>query len=71
MLLALVSGPTKVNEEIQFCPNRFLVLCLSLELFAYSLLFILYIYKKLSAHGLGCGWVSIHIVLILRVVAGM
>lgn len=46
VFLALVSGPIKMKEEMQFSHNRFSVLCLSLELFACSLLFILHIYIK-------------------------
>lgn len=44
VLLALVSGPIKMKEKMQFSHNRFSVLCLYLELFAYFLLLILHIY---------------------------
>lgn len=47
VFLALVSGPIKMKEEMQFSCSGFSVLCLSLELFAYSLLLIFHIYKKI------------------------
>lgn len=44
LFLALVSGPIKMKEEMQFSQNRFSVVCFSLELLAYSLLLMLHTY---------------------------
>lgn len=44
VFLALVSGPTKMKEEMQFSHNRFSLLYFSLELFEYSLLLMLHTY---------------------------